>query len=180
VSRRKDVLRLLIERPGLTLREIAAALGFGPRARVPALCAQLSIDVRKGVLQHDNASYNRRYSPTEHTAAALARQRGGVHGNRHAAKPHRLPAKRYASPFAHAPKPASKIVIGKAAPKPIAPPLKRARPAGARETVEEFIARGGKVQVLPNGASAEPLFENLRDRNHRVGLLRARAETESQ
>jgi hypothetical protein len=92
----------------------------------------------------------------------------------------RRPAKRYASPLARAPKPASKIVIiGKAAPKPIAPPRKVAHPAGARETVEEFLARGGRVQVLPNGASYEPLFENLRDRNHRIGMLRARAETES-
>lgn len=36
------------------------------------------------------------------------------------------------------------------------------RPAGQRETVEEFEARGGRIQKLAHGESSRPPFENMR------------------
>lgn len=36
------------------------------------------------------------------------------------------------------------------------------RPAGQRETVEEFEARGGRIQKLKHGESSGPAYENLR------------------
>lgn len=39
------------------------------------------------------------------------------------------------------------------------------RAAGQRESVEEFLARGGRIQKLANGESSTPLFESVRALN---------------
>lgn len=185
MSRASDMVEAVVKRPGMSPRQIGDALGLHWASAVNVVCSQLLQLERAGKLRREGKPKDYRYFPTP--ISLIDKRYGPRRGTepkpkqrrRPALKAAAQPAKRYASPFAHAPKPASKIVIGKPAPKPIAPPRNTAHPAGARETVEEFLARGGRVQVLPNGASSEPLFENLRDRNHRIGMLRARAETES-
>ncbi len=39
------------------------------------------------------------------------------------------------------------------------------RPAGERETVAEFLKRGGRIQKLKPGESSSPLFESVRELN---------------
>jgi hypothetical protein len=86
--------------------------------------------------------------------------------------------KGYTSRLQNPPRVSQQVQIIKP-PKRVSPEMKAARPAGQRETVEEFLARGGRIQQLPNGASGEPYFESMRERNDRL-LTRLDRETEFQ
>lgn len=158
MSRRQDILRAVMERPGMQLREIAAAIGFKPGDKITAVSAQLTHLCDFGLLRNNGLLRGKSFYPNENTQAAIDRKPGSGAKPGPKPKPAKPAAKkRYASPLAREPKPASKIAIGVHAPKPPPPPRAAAHPAGAFETVDEFLARGGKVQRLPNGASAHPL-----------------------
>lgn len=50
------------------------------------------------------------------------------------------------------------------------------RAAGQRESVQEFLARGGRIQKLANGATSTPMFESVRalnDKSMRKRLVAA-------
>ena len=64
--------------------------------------------------------------------------------------------KGYTSKHARSPRASQQVQVVKPAPKPL--PAQLRTPAPERfETVDEFLARGGRIGVLPNGASANPL-----------------------
>lgn len=162
MSRAQAIIEAVVKNPGLTTREVGDALGLHWASAVNVVCSQLLQLVQAGKLRREGSFKNYRYYPTK---LSLVDKRFGPRQGRDAAPKRRRPAlkaatgaaKRYASPLAREPKPASKIAIGVHAPKPPPPPRAAAHPAGAFETVDEFLARGGKVQRLPNGASAHPL-----------------------
>ncbi len=164
MSSRQAIMRVVLKRPGLQLREIAKALGFDDRAKIAALSVQLTYLAKDKRVRHDGAVRGRKYFPTPKTQAAIDVTQAAKKPAPRPVTP--APAKQYASPLARKPKAESKIRIG--TPKPTAAqqfqvvPKKpdvtaAAPPRTTRETVEEFQARGGRIEHLSNGASAEPL-----------------------
>lgn len=160
----------IIATPGLTLRELAAAVGQTSRANITGIAAQLSQlckirKLRKDGITGPGRSANPRYWPTDLTGldlrtlrtlratqpapAAPAPRPPKVEKPAHVLRP--APAR--PGPQRSRPTPAQQFTI-----RSLAPPRTQ-RPPGAthRETVDEFIARGGRVQVLDPYATSNPL-----------------------
>jgi hypothetical protein len=147
--------------PGITLRQIAAALGIAPRAKITSISARLSQLVEFGKLRRDEDGRRHnpaRYWPTPTTCVdlrELRRKPGDPVQRKIAGQRARRQAKAAAapaSPKARKPAPASYIRVANP------PPPPKIHYAGNRtETVEQFQARGGRVQVLGPHDSGNPL-----------------------
>lgn len=168
MSTRQRMIAAVIAKPGITLSEIAIAIGKTDRKERTGLSAQLSQLCQKKKLRKDtvlNGSPGAiRYWPTATSAidGRSARKRPAMpEATTTAAAKTAAPrqsdkAKRagYASPKAMPQKPASQVRI-------VDPPRERApaAPAGDRETVEEFQARGGRIEILhPHACSPNSIL----------------------
>lgn len=152
MSRALAMVRAVAKNPGLTPRQIGDALGLHWASAVNVVCSQLLQLERAGKLRREGQPKAYRYFPTD--ISLVDKRFGKRTATADAPKRRRrpvlkVPAKRVV------PKPASRIGLVPA--KPVPPPMRSAHPAGPRETVEEFLARGGRVQRLPMGAVAVPL-----------------------
>lgn len=158
-----DLQAAIVATPGLTLREVAGAVGLTTRGRITTIAALLSQLCKAGKLRKDSllavgATAHPRYWPTDLTGQDLRVPRAGA---RKAAAPKPAPAPRVRAPDkpAHVPRnPRYAKPTATQQFQVVAPP-RQPRPAGARaaETVAEFIARGGQVQQLPPHATSHPL-----------------------
>ena len=168
MSTRQRMIAAVIAKPGITLSEIAIAIGKTERKERTGLSAQLSQLCKKKKLRkdtlHNGSPGAIRYWPTATSAidGRSARKRPAKPEASTPAEP-QTPAPRqsdqakregYASPKAKPPKPASQVRI-------VDPPRERApaTPAGERETVEEYVARGGRIEVLqPHACSPNSIL----------------------
>ena len=164
MSTRQDAIAAVTAAPGCTLREVAAALGLTTRAEYTSLSAQMSQLCRAGKLRKDSvlnggSPGSLRYWPMPSTTIARIdiRKQPKPPAPAPAAKPAPMRSaaeKRgsYTSRHANVPKPSMHVRI-------IAPPRPKAaaHPAGKHETVEEFRARGGRIETVPSHASSHPL-----------------------
>lgn len=170
----------IVATPGMTLREVAAAVGQTSRQNVTGIAAQLSQLCKIGKLRKDSilvAGAQPRYWPTQDTGKDLRAAR--------AKPPPAAPRARDSNQKQNSPhfaRPAH--VLRTARPKPTAAqqfrihprtPPRTPRPSGARhpETVDEFIARGGKVQRLDPHAASKPLRFDHRNPCTPIGRRRA-------
>lgn len=154
-----DIQKAVLEKPGLSVRDVAEAFDYNTRAgrtRVSALLTQCW--QREKLARWQDGAGVMRYYPTGTTCVdkRTLRRKPGTDASRRAEKREATIAasrlsdaqKRasYASVNANPPAARSHITI-KEPPRPKAPP----HPAGSAETVAEFEARGGQIQRLPFG-----------------------------
>lgn len=169
MSTRQAMLAAVIATPGITLSQIAVAIGKTERKERMGLSAQLSQLCKKKKLRKDKLTNGSpgavRYWPTETSAidgrtakksAAKPQRKAATSAAQPAAPRLSDTAKRagYASAKAMPPKPASQVRI-------VDPPREAvpAMPAGARESVAEFMARGGRVEILkPHACSPNSIL----------------------
>jgi hypothetical protein len=164
-SIRQRIIAAVVASPGITLRQIATTLGYGPRADVKSLGAQLSQLCTSGKMRRQTVhtpaagrAVATGYWPTD-TAQVDERQlkrKPGTEQERRAESKRRQRAARresdaqkrarYTSNRATPPTEAQQFRIAEP-PRPRAP----ATPANGRETVDEFLRRGGHIQALPTG-----------------------------
>lgn len=168
MSTRQQMIAAVIAKPGITLSEIAIAIGKTERKARTGLSAQLSQLCKKKKLRkdtlHNGSPGAIRYWPTATSAIdgrsarkRPAKREATTTAQPQAAAPRQSDATKrsgYASPKALPPKPASQVRI-------VDPPRERApaTPAGERETVEEFQKRGGRIEVLqPHACSPNSIL----------------------
>ena len=173
MSRMFDIQKVVLQTPGVTVREVAKALGLddsrADRTRISALLTQCW---QRGKLERaQDPDGKMRYTPTATTCvdgrnkrcsdSTTAERQRVVDQRRRAAKQQKREQKMasYSSPQARPPLPASHITVAEP-PRPTSPP----KPAGGVESVAEFRARGGVVQTLPPGycAASTLRFEHER------------------
>ena len=158
MSRAQSILHAVVARPGMSPREIGDALGLNWKSSVGVVCATLQQLTKAGKLEFKGAMRARRYYAT---SDALVDRRFRTRAKAaKAAKPKPARARKAA-----APKSASRIRLGP--PKPTAaqqvqvvpkrPASNAATASKPFETVDSFLARGGRIQRLSHGASANPL-----------------------
>lgn len=144
--------------PATLAQIVAAAEPEGDYARYSKVVSvQLSGLVNDGKLMRIGALRAFTYLPTATTLVdgRAARRKVQPQPARKASK--RKPVARKAAPVP-APKPqrpvpeTRRFLVARPGP----------RPAGVRETVEEFEARGGRIQQLKHGECSGPVYENLR------------------
>lgn len=165
---RQALQSYVLANPGKKLREITAGLGITDRAGITNAGAQLYQLVKKGLLQHEAlpgqlrgfryyptattlTTLRRVYTPEEIAANAAARELRKQQ-NRKAKR--RLTAAQQQAFYATAPTPPPAV---RASVESLPPPPTAPRPAGKVETVEEFLARNGRIQVLDPHATSTPL-----------------------
>ena len=164
-----------------------AVLKRGERDKRSLVSAHLGQLVIAGKLKRRGARLSFEYHATKSTLLDLRKVHpNGKPKNKSAIRrPASTPAPRKAAPIEHAPK---------AAPKPQAKPqqhqkLAVAKPAPAsaprsheRETVEQFLARGGRIQHLAPGESSETYALNAqvlnKRRKERLGITSPEPVTE--
>lgn len=158
------IQQAILASPGLTLREVATAVGMSSRGNVGTVSALLSQLCQKGKLSRDSAMDTRigvsRFWPTA-TTGIDQRRKAETKATRAAEK--RESRARVATPKTNATAPiarkqakptaAQQFVIN--SPKP--PRMPRRGECDKPETVEEFQARGGIVQQLKPHDSGNPL-----------------------
>ena len=163
----QDIQRAVLEKPGLTMRQVAEAIGRGDRAGVQGVSAQICQLCQKGKLRKDSVYAMTgvpRYWPTDDTLVDLRELRyTKLRKRTQPAAPARpAPARRQVvrKPVDAAPKPVPKPTAQQQ-PKVMRAPLLRPRPApnanAEAETVDAFLARGGTVERLPPSATSSPL-----------------------
>lgn len=166
----QDIQRAVLEKPGLTMRQVAEAIGRGDRAGVQGVSAQICQLCQKGKLRKDSVYAMTgvpRYWPTAATLADLRALRYTKLRKRTqpAAPARTAPARRQVAqvvrkPVDAAPKPVPKPTAQQQ-PKVLRAPLLRPRPApnanAEAETVDAFLARGGTVERMPPSATSNPL-----------------------
>lgn len=160
MSRMFDIQKVVLQTPGVTVRDVAKALGLddsrADRTRISALLTQCW---QRGKLERaQDPDGKMRYTPTATTCvdgrnkrcsdSTKAERQRVVDQRRRAAKQQNRAQKMagYTSQHARPPVPRSHITITEP-PRPKAPP----HPAGSTETVAEFEARGGQIQRLAFG-----------------------------
>jgi hypothetical protein len=156
------------DHPGTQLREITDGLGITDRAGITNAGAQLYQLVKKALLRQQAVPGRQRgvrYYPTALTltsqrliytaeeVAANAAARELRKQQRRKAK-RRLTAAQQQAFYATAPTPPPAV---RACVEALPPPPTAPRPAGKVETVEEFLARNGRIQVLDPHATSTPL-----------------------
>ena len=183
MSRAKAIINALIASPGMTMREVAVAIGHDPANT--AVSAQLSQLAKHGKLRRDASGIGRggRYWPTalanvdRRSDPGRARKRSTAAkfaaGTRAASRPietraaARQRAKAENAQAKPHPKPAPRFIQP--------PPPKSTRHGNGVETVAQFIARGGTVQRLHAHASSHPLKCMHDDHaQHRTGRVNRR------
>lgn len=168
----QDIQRAVLEKPGLTMRQVAEAIGRGDRAGVQGVSAQICHLCKKGKLRKDSVHALTgvpRYWPTDDTLTDLRETRyTKLRPRAQPAAPAKpAPARRQVVQVARkhiaaTPKPAPKPTAQQQ-PKVTRHPLLRPmlRPASNAnadaETVDAFLARGGIVERLPPSATSTPL-----------------------
>lgn len=149
------IQKAVLANPGITLREIAAALGIGPRAKLTSISARLTQLCELNKLRRDvigSRHHPSRFWPTDITAVdlrELRRKPGDPVQRKIAGQRARRQAKAAtvaASQKAHKPSPRSQVRIVDP-PRPPKLPHNGTQP----ETVEQFLARGGQIQRLSFG-----------------------------
>lgn len=154
----QDIIRAVVKTPGMAPRQIGDALGLNWTASVSVMSALLQQLCKAGKLERKGKPRAYRYYPTD---LSLLDMRSGKRMAKPPAKPKPARVRKAAVP-----KPA--LSARKPQPKPTAaqqlqivpkkPDVTTAAPPRAtRETVDEFLRRGGRIERLPNGASADPL-----------------------
>lgn len=172
MSVRQDIQRAILDKPGLTMRQVAEAIGRGDRAGVQGVSAQLSQLCKVGKLRKDSVyalTGVPRYWPTDSTL---------TDGRETRYTAIRKPARPVATKPAPARKQVAQVIRApiKAAPKPAPKPTlqqqprclrplrhQRAMPNGQAETIPEFEARGGVIERLPPSATSTPLRFSYND-----------------
>ncbi len=153
-------------KPGITMRHIAEAIGRTDRATTTVMSARLTQLCKIGKLRSEHIQEpgraRLRYFPTDTTgtdrrtldhlpgpkAGSSAERKKAQRAAKRAEAPTAAPA--YASAKATKPSPASHIRVA-ALSRPPAPPPGRA------QTVEQFLAQGGKIQRLGPYDTSNPL-----------------------
>ncbi len=176
MSIRQDIQRAVLDKPGLTMRQVAEAIGRGDRAGVQGVSAQLSQLCKVGKLRKDSVyalTGVPRYWPTDDTLNDLRATRYTAIRKPPrpvAAKP--APTRRQVAQVIRASIKATTPPAPKPAPKPTQQqqprclrPLRyqRAMPNGEPETVEQYQARGGVIERLPPSATSTPLRFSYND-----------------
>lgn len=166
----QDIQRAVLDKPGMTMRQTAEAIGRGDRAGVQGVSAQMSQLCKAGKLRKDSVyalTGVPRYWPTDSTLTdgretrytAIRKPPRPV-----AAKP--APPRKQVAQVIRAPIKAAPPSAPKPVPKPTPKqqprclrPLIRPRPMpnGDAETVEQYQARGGVIERLPPSATSTPL-----------------------
>lgn len=155
MSLTNDLELAVKKRPGMTPRQAAHAVGH--QHDIPRISALMGQSFQRGKLTRVQEGKAFRYYPNAKTGQDQ-RNGGRVAAPKPApkprpvAKPAAAPAPKVAERAPQKPTPAQQFRVVEP-PRPKAP----AHPAGRVETVEEFLARGGHVQVLPNNFSSTPL-----------------------
>ncbi len=166
MTRARAIVDALIASPGMTMRQVATAIGED--SRHTAVAAQLSQLAKAGKLRRDSAHTGRsgRYWPMPNATQDLRRKysRDGKRPDRmQAARDERAVSAatprpetraqkraRYKSAQASVPRSASQVRI-------VAPQRPTASPKGRAQTVEEFVAGGGPIERLSTFAASNPL-----------------------
>lgn len=165
---------------------ICKAAGIKGSTLRPTVSTQLGQLVKAGKLKRTGEARNYRYTKTSITLVDRRKvDASGNARNRTQVARNRAPAKKTAAAkvvrqvaaklerAAHKPKPHQHISIP-----PPAPHITQApRPAGRRETVEEFLARGGKIQKLRAGEWSKPLHTDDYHEQSRKTWARRAAES---
>ena len=166
---RQALQAYVLANPGKKLREITAGIGITGRAEITNAGAQLYQLVKQGLLAHevlpgqlrgfryyptDQTLTTRRHQPTPAEIAENARNREIRKQEARRVK-RRLSAAQQQAYYANAPVPPK--IVAPTALAPLPPPPTAPRPAGKVETVEEFLARNGRIQVLDPHATSNPL-----------------------
>lgn len=166
----QELQRFVLANPGLKLRPIAAGIGLTKREEITNASAQLSQLVKRGRLRVEKPIgdyHGHCFFPTETTAQAVPRltpeeaaeresQRSERKANqrREQRRQRQLSAAQQQAFYAKAPVLPVRTTGGHA---PLPPPPRCARPAAKVETVEEFQARGGRIQQLGPFDTSTPL-----------------------
>ena len=157
MNRSQAILHAVHKRPGLSPRQIAAAIGEDWHLVACQMSAQLHQLCVAKKLRRTGKPRAFLYYPTDDTLRDLRT------GKRMVVKPTKAkPARKKPAAKPAAPKKPRAAVKPTAAQqvqvvaKPLAPPASTPK-ATPFETVEQFLARGGRIQRLPDGASATPL-----------------------
>lgn len=168
MSQRKAMIAAVVEAPGIDMHGIASILGISGRNEVKSLATQLSRlcqikKLRKDSVLMGNVS-RPRYWPTDTSSRDMRSDPNRAHRRSAAAKVG-------AANRAAGTKPETRATLRaqiRADCKPAAKPAKRdriiqqprmtiKRPVAGAQTVEEFQARGGRVQVLAPHEASNPL-----------------------
>lgn len=178
----QELQRFVLANPGLKLRAIAAGIGLTKREEITNASAQLSQLVKRKRLRVEKPIgdyHGHCFFPTETTAQALpkltpeeAAERERKRAERKATQrreqrqQRRLTKAQKQAFYAKAPVLPVRATGGHA---PLPPPPRCARPADRVETVEEFQARGGRIQQLGPFETSTPLRF---DHSHGTALKR--------
>lgn len=161
MSIRQDIVKAVVHQPGLTMRQVAQAIGRSDRAGVQGVGAQISQLCKAGKLRKDSVyalTGVPRYWPTKTSLLDMRQAVNRTPAPTKAASTS-TPAKRVARvvrkplPAPPPPKPAPMPRMIAKRPKPAPTP-----PPGTPETLEQFIARGGTIERLPPYACSQQLL----------------------
>jgi hypothetical protein len=131
-----------------------------------AVAGQLLQQVQRKKLNRSGVAGDFRYSTNELTFLDLR----SLPRPKRASVPHK--------PRAPKPKPTPKPPVRVTEPRTVTSTLPPRKP-GERETVEQFLARGGRVQQLAHGESSRPPFEDLRALGARSMRAKLAADAEN-
>lgn len=159
MTRARAIVEALIARPGMTLREVAAAIG--EQSRSTAVSAQLSQLAKVGKVRRDSSitTSGGRYWPTDISRQDLrsSYSRTGKRPDRMAKARAERAAKTVRAPVRTVPTPSQP----KAATRPeTLPRLLPARPKPAPlpdVSVQDFLRKGGRIEYLSPHECSQPL-----------------------